>query len=67
MSATLTQVFYNKVAGAPAAWYRSPEGRKLLARMLRAVRNSDGQAEGRHFRNLITVACLLPRVCRHCD
>lgn len=61
--ATLTQLLYSKVCEAPKGWLASKEGRKLTAKMIRAVRKQDGKMEGKHFRNLVTVATVTDKVC----
>lgn len=56
---TLTQVFWNKVAGAPREWFVSEEGKALITRMTEMIRQKEGEEEARYFTNLCTVSEVL--------
>lgn len=47
---------YTALCRAPAGWYESPEGRRIIAKVLRQVRRLDGREEARILRDLLTVA-----------
>jgi len=56
MSATLTQVFYSKLAGAPVEYLRSIEGRAVIQKAANLIREREGEVEAEYFLNLMTVS-----------
>ena len=53
---TLTQIFYNKLASAPRAFLRSEKGKELIEKAAMMIKEKEGIAEEKYFRNLMTVA-----------
>jgi hypothetical protein len=54
------KMIWSKLAAAEPAWFATKEGRRLVAKSLVIVRNTDGRAEAVVLRNLLTVVAALP-------
>lgn len=52
----VTQAFYARFIGAPTAWLRSADGRRLLAKAIWHLRQRVGRKEARQFWQAITLA-----------
>lgn len=57
---TLTQLFYSKFAEYPAKALRSKDGRRLIEKAAIMIREKEGEEEERYFRNLMTLAEVIP-------
>ena len=51
-----TVALYEKLIGLPVEWFRSPDGRRLLAKSLRLVRRVAGRAEAVDLRDNLYLA-----------